>query len=170
MRIDTKSSGATNGRILEIITLLLAEMGGRRELADVDTRKLYDKGYSDVEVSTAVTWLMDKLALSSMQVQLFQSGPKYNPNLPPRDQFRTFHEVEQSMFSVDSQGYLLQLRELGLLSDGELEMIIDRVWFFGGQNIALESLREIAAQVIFDFNDSTRSHSRMMLGTHDTIH
>jgi uncharacterized protein Smg (DUF494 family) len=143
MRIDTKSSGATNGRILEIITLLLAEMGGRRELADVDTRKLYDKGYSDVEVSTAVTWLMDKLALSSMQVQLFQSGPKYNPNLPPRDQFRTFHE---------------------------LEMIIDRVWFFGGQNIALESLREIAAQVIFDFNDSTRSHSRMMLGTHDTIH
>ncbi len=170
MRIDTSSAGASNGRILEIITHLLAEMGNRRELADIDTRKLYDKGFSEIEVSTACTWLMDKLALSSMQAQLFQSSPKYKPSPEPRDQFRPFHEFEQSMFSVDSRGYLLQLRELGLLSDGELEMIIDRVWFFGGHNVGLDSIREIAGQVIFDFNDSTRSHSRMMLGTHDTVH
>lgn len=170
MRIDTSTAGASNGRILEIITHLLADMGNRRELADIDTHSLYEKGFSEIEISTAFTWLMDKLTLSSMHAHLSQSTQKPKSNSQPRDQFRPFHETEQSMFSVDSRGYLLQLRELGLLSDGELEMIIDRVWFFGGQNVGLESIREIAGQVIFDFNDSTRLHSRMMLGTHDNVH
>jgi uncharacterized protein Smg (DUF494 family) len=167
MKSEKHYAGSASGRILEIITLLLGEMRERKELAEVDTRKLAEKGYSEMEISTAFSWLFDKLALSMMQVEFVQETPKNF--VKGREQFRPFHEFERNLLSKDAQGYLLQLRELGLLSDQEMETIIDRAWFFGAQNVGLETLHELAAQVIFDFNDASRSGSRMMLNIGDRV-
>jgi uncharacterized protein Smg (DUF494 family) len=170
IRNDNQSAPITSGRILEIITYLLGQMKDRKDLADVNTRELTERGYSQAEISTAFSWLLDKLALASIQADLFRTESSRTDNKAIRDQYRPFHEFENGLMSVEACGYLLQLREFGLLSDIEMEAIIDRIWFFGGSNIDLTSIQEISAQVIFDFNDSARTGSRMMLRSTDTIH
>lgn len=157
------------GRIMEIVLYLVGEMQHRKELAEIDTAPLAARGYSTNEISTAFSWLFDKLARA-------MTGEPVYPRLTKpfsaagRMTFRPFHEVERSLLSRDARGYLLQLRELGLIGDGELEMIIDRLWYVDAQDVGVETIRDICADVIFHFNDSMLPGSRSMLGLHDSIH
>lgn len=155
------------GRIMEIVMYLVAEMEHRKELADIDTSTLRTLGYTETEISTAFSWLFDKVARTVTQEAMYTAAKPFSP--VGRMSFRPFHEVEHSLLSREARGYLLQLREIGLIGDSELEMIIDRLWYVGAQNVALETIRDISADVIFHFNDSLVPGSRFMLGLQDSI-
>lgn len=168
MKTEDISSRALKGtgRVMEVILFLVGEMRRNKQLGDIDLGKLADKGYTESEVSTAFSWLFDKMALSVSQSNVTSlSNDSHIGNTP----FRIYHDLEQSFLSSEARGYLIQLRELGLLKDSEMELLIDRLWFTSSQSIGLENIRDLAAAIIFDFEDSSRIGSRMMLNVTDRV-
>lgn len=157
------------GRVMEIVLYLVGEMRRNKQLADIDLKKLSDRGYSESEVSTAFTWLVDKIMVAGHQAELTPMAAQKAFETAGRSPFRIYHELELSILDQDARGYLMQLRELGLLKDAEMELLIDRLWLVGAQQIALEDVREMTANLIFDFNDSSRLGSRLMLSLTDRV-
>ena len=151
---------------MEIILFLVGEMRRNKQLGDIDLGKLADRGYTESEVSTAFSWLFDKVALSVSQSNVTDLSKQAKIGNAP---FRIYHDLEQSFLSAEARGYLIQLRELQLLKDSEMELLIDRLWFIGTQDIGVEDVRDLAAAIIFDFDDSTRIGSRMMLNVTDRV-
>lgn len=169
---DIASSG--HDRIIEIVMFLLKEIRGKN-ITEIDLSPLNDRGFTQTEISTAFSWLFDKLTMRSSEVMPMVSNAVQSLKTMQEgpievSTFRIFHDVERSVLSMESQGYLLQMRELGLLSDAELEMLIDRILVSGTQQVNLQEIKELAGNLIFDFDDSSRIGSRMMLSAKDTIH
>jgi uncharacterized protein Smg (DUF494 family) len=158
--VSRKTSVGT-GRVMEIILFLVGEMRRNKQLGDIDLHKLSERGFTETEVSTAFSWLFDKMALTERQSNVTKS--------PGNSAFRIYHELEQSFLTSEARGYLIQLRELELLKDSEMELLIDRLWFLGAPNIGLEAVKEAAVELIFDFSDASRMDNRMMLNVTDRV-
>jgi uncharacterized protein Smg (DUF494 family) len=163
---------------MEILVFLLAEMRGDKSLTEIDLKPLSQRGFSETEISTAFSWLFDKIALNG--------GPDDNPlvfaepvtrfaNLDPRrdlatdSSVRVYHDVERAVIGAEAQGYLLQVHQLGLLSDSDVEFIIDRIMMAGVPSVSLDDVKDLVATTAFDFEDSFRTHSRLMLNASDRI-
>jgi uncharacterized protein Smg (DUF494 family) len=162
-----KENPLRTGRIMEIVLYLVGEMQHRKELAEIDTTTLQTLGYSDTEISMAFSWLFEKVARSVSEETIYAGAKPFSSG--GRMSFRPFHEVEHSLLSREARGFLLQLREIGLIGDGELETIIDRLWYIGAHNVGLDTIRDISADVVFHSNDSMLPGSRFMLGVQDSI-
>jgi uncharacterized protein Smg (DUF494 family) len=163
-------------RIMEIIVFLLAEMREDKQLTEIDVRPLAKQGFSQSEISTAFSWLFDKIAASSLEqapvvlaTSFTSDGFVDASRRYTEGPFRVYHDAERNIIAVEAQGYLLQLRELGLLSDNELEMVIDRIMMSGVPAVNLLEMKELVASMVFDFDDSTRMGSRMMLNASDRV-
>jgi uncharacterized protein Smg (DUF494 family) len=169
--MDVRPSGQQE-RIVEILVFLLDEMKNNKQLTEIDLAVLSARGFSETEISTAFSWLLDKIAVAGPKAELKATSfgtevPKIYHQRPAS--FRVYHESERAVLSPKVQGYLLQLRALGLLSDNELEQLVDRVVMSGIHMVDMNDIRWIVANTIFDFDDSTRLSSRMMLSVNDTI-
>jgi uncharacterized protein Smg (DUF494 family) len=161
MKTDHISASAIGtGRVMEIILFLVGEMRRNKQIADIDLAKLSERGFTDSEVSTAFSWLFDKMAVTERQS--VASNPRSST-------FRIYHELEQAYLTSEARGYLTQLRELELLKDSEMELLIDRLWLLGAPGIGLDAVRDAAAEIIFDFSDASRMDSRMMLSLTDRV-
>ncbi len=165
-------------RIMEILVFLLAEMRGNKTISEIDLKPLSQRGFSETEISTAFSWLFDKIALNTVSEEspLIFSAPFGRPrDLDPTRGFnsdssvRIYHDVERSVIGAEAQGYLLQVHELGLLSDSDVEFIIDRIMMAGVPSVTLEDVKELVASTAFDFEDSFHAHSRLMLNASDRI-
>ncbi len=149
-------------KIIEIIVFLVQELKQDKRLGEIDLRLLSDSGYTENEISTAFSWLFDKINLGE---NILTGDERPSPHA-----FRMLHEAERNVFTPDAHGYLIQLRELGLLDDMGLEQVIDRIMMAGFARVGVDTIKSIVASVIFDFDDSTRIGSRVMLNSKDTIH
>jgi uncharacterized protein Smg (DUF494 family) len=160
MKTEQAVSAIGTGRVMEIILFLVGEIRRNKQIGDIDLKHLSDQGFTEIEVSTAFSWLFDKMALS---------GKQSVASNPRNAAFRVYHEMEQSFLTQDARGYLMQLRELELLKDSEMELLIDRLWFLGAADIGLDAVKEAAAELIFDFSDASRLDNRMMLSVTDRV-
>lgn len=149
-------------KIIEIIVYLINEMRSHKRLGDIDLRVLADRGYTENEISTAFSWLFDKINMGE-NILIDEE-----PNTP--HSHRVLHDAERSVITPDAHGYLIQLRELGLLDDATIEIIIDRIMMAGFNRIGSAEMKMLIASILFDYDDSTRVGSRLMLNSKDTIH
>ena len=163
-------------RIMEILVFLLAEMRGNKQLTEIDLKPLSQRGFSQTEISTAFSWLFDKIALSGFEenpvilsASFADDGVAKATRTIQNAPFRIYHEVERSVLSVEAQGYLLQIQELGLITSSDLELIIDRIMMAGVPTASLSDVKELVGIMIFDFDDSTRAGSRLMLNYSDRV-
>jgi uncharacterized protein Smg (DUF494 family) len=173
---QTTAQRAGRERVMEIIVFLLAEIRQNKQLTEIDLKPLTRQGFSQSEISTAFSWLFDKIASSSLEhapialaTTFTAEGYVEASRNYTEGPFRVYHDAERSIIAVDAQGYLLQLRELGLLADNELEMVIDRIMMSGVPAVSLSEMKELVASMVFDFDDSTRVGSRMMLNASDRV-
>ena len=149
-------------RIVEIIVYLIHEMREDKRLGEIDLRALSERGYTQNEISTAFSWLFDKINLGD---SILPEGTRTLPH-----SHRVLHETERSVITPEAYGYLLELRELGLLDDMDIEQTIDRIMMAGFVTVAIADMKSVVAAVIFDYDDSNRIGSRLMLNSKDTIH
>lgn len=149
-------------RIIEIIVYLVNEMRNNKSLGEIDLKVLEEGGYTQAEISSAYSWLFDQLAVSNEILPHIerQVGRSY----------RILHEVEKMVIAPEAQGYLIQLRELGIISDGMLEAVIDRAMISGYTEIGLEETRAIVASLVFEKGDLKRIGNRTISPSSDTIH
>jgi len=145
-------------KVVELLIILMSEIRAEKQLAEIDTSDLQERGYTQSEISQALSWLHDHMQHGPEAKTVAQTG---------QGSRRILHEAEKGVIPTEGQGYLIQLVELGLLGDRDLETVIERAMLSGYDRLTLDELREIVAGVL-----STREHgpNRMFLNNEDTIH
>jgi uncharacterized protein Smg (DUF494 family) len=140
-------------RIMEIVIFLVqmlqeneGKLGDLKELF-VDLRKL---GFTENEINSAYSWVFEEiLPLSESYFKANKANGSYN---------RVLNEVERSSFTPQGLGTLLQMRNLGILSEELQEAVIDRVVLLGKQKADSEMVRILASALVFNNFSSSSPH------------
>ncbi|MDC1068626.1 DUF494 family protein, partial [Candidatus Kapabacteria bacterium] len=103
-------------RIVELITIVLQELKKNIRISDIDIENLIGKGYTSSEISTAFSWLVDRIEFNTN----FNTGDDST-----EDSFRFLHDAEQEMFTKEAWGEVIQLKTLGILSYENVETLIE---------------------------------------------
>lgn len=147
-------------RIVEIITLVVAEMQRNKSIADINTENLIKLGYSNSEISTALSWLIDRLEFSE------NSFIKHTPD---SNSFRILHEAEKDLFTIEAWGEVIQMHALGLLTNEHIEILIERTALMGFKQIDTKQLRLFVAYLVFNVMVNNQPTSQLMLQGNETI-
>jgi len=148
-------------KIIEIIVYLLSELKNNKQLADVDMENLANLGYTQNEINTAFSWVYSKI----------YAGEKIflDPKSDTRSQ-RFLHDAEQNIVSPEAYGYLVQLKELGLINNMDIDLIIDKIMVSSYSNVSKEDMKSIIATYLLDIDEMNDTNSRVMINLNDTIH
>ena len=147
-------------KVIEIIVLLLGELKDNKKLGEVDVQKLTRMGYTQNEINTAFSWIYSKIKTGEKILDIKSSNKRSH---------RVLHEVEKNIISADAFGYIIQLRELGLLNDTEIEDLIDKIMASGYMKVTQEDMKQIIAGYLLDIDEMTNTNKRIILNTNDTI-
>lgn len=149
-------------RIIEIIVFVIGELNNNKQLADVDINKLQKLGYTSSEISTAFSWLVDRIEFSD---DVLNENFAHSTN-----SFRVLHEAEEELFTTEAWGEMVQLKMLGLINNQIIESIIERALMNGALKIDSKILNSILAAILFNPAENSEYGSRVMLKGNDTIH
>ncbi len=147
-------------KLVEILVILMDKIkrkglgGGQMELL---TGELQDQGYSQQEISTAFSFLIERAQDSS------------SVSAPDSRSFRVLNDVERIFISKEAYGYLLQLASLELISPGELEGIIDKALMVATPFLSIDDIKLLAAEVLFDIPGGIDFSGENLPPT-DTVH
>jgi len=143
-------------RIVEILLLLMDELHENKRLGDIDVTALARHGYTPTEISSAFSWLFDRIEGHHAPSERFQDTSPGS--------IRLLHPAEQAVFTPDGYGYLLQCHQLGLLSAEEVETVIERTMMAGFTTAGAQEIKALVAGMLFDSDRTTGG------GPTDTIH
>lgn len=149
-------------KIVEILVYLISELRKNTPIGDIDLSILSQRGYSTTEISTAFNWLFEKV--NHGDAIITDTAPS-SPH-----SHRVLHEAERLVISSEAYGYLIQLRELGLINDLDIEVLIDRVMMSGYATVSIEEIKLLVVSLLMENDDSMNFGSRKMLHGNDTIH
>ncbi len=129
----------TSRLLMQMIERILAEPGSVEDM-DSLVEYLSMLGFTSTEVGHAMGWLL------SARADVDESSP-HRVGHAPRS-IRVLHESESCLLTTKAQGYLIQLRELGVLDDVMVEKVIQAALVGGDEILDREDVAEIAASVI----------------------
>ena len=135
-----------NERVVEVLVYIMNEIRDDKQAAtklDMLSRDLLQRGYTENEISSAFTWLFDRYKVDFEEL-LRHRDPASNHS------FRILHDLERLVISPVAQGYLLQLRALGLLDDADIEGVIERAMMTGSPRIDENEIKSIVASMLFN--------------------
>jgi uncharacterized protein Smg (DUF494 family) len=139
-----------NNHILDILALIMKEIQ-QSESEDLDLQLIIDilseQGFSDDDISTAITWIMNNQNHIDRMIQGSPAGI-------PRPIWRHLNAGESNAISPRAYSYLFHLRELQLLSDDDMERIIERAVTLHISQIDIEDIQDLIAAVVLDFESS----------------
>jgi len=148
-------------KIVEILIYLIGEIRKNTPITDIDLSVLSQRGYSTTEISTAFNWLFEKISHGENIVT--ETGEISSTS------HRVLHDAERMVITSEAYGYMIQLRELGLISDMDIEVIIDRIMMSGYPTVDGEEIKSHVAALLAENDDSLNGGSRTMLNGKDTI-
>jgi uncharacterized protein Smg (DUF494 family) len=142
-----------NERVVEILILIMSEIKQSRDGAknlEVLSKDLIQRGYTENEISSAFSWLLNRL--NSESEELIQNqGPTSDRS------FRLLHEIERSIIATEAFGYIIQLKELGIIDEVEVEQVLERAMMLGTSQVNVADIKSIVASILFNpenFKDS----------------
>jgi uncharacterized protein Smg (DUF494 family) len=145
-------------RIVEIILFLVNELRSNKRLSDVDVSELTKDGYTQSEITSAFSWVFERLSVGQ---------PVTTSEQAAQTSQRILHDVEKMVINPQAYGYLLQCQQLGLIATNDIETIIERVMVAGFSTIGLPEMKSFIAGFLFD---AEGSNGQISLTTNDTIH
>jgi uncharacterized protein Smg (DUF494 family) len=150
-------------KIVEILIYLLLEIKEKQSLNDIDLSKLEESGYSPLEISAALSWLFEKMRFNETQLPSHVSADSSRS-------FRIFHDVEKLAIDAQARGFLMQLRELNLVTEIELEYVIERIMLSGYSRANIEDVKAIVSSVFFEMKDPSLYGTSNKIFDSGTIH
>ncbi len=147
-------------RIIEIIVFVISELKQNKHISDIDVDELQKLGYTNSEISTAFSWLADRIEFSEQVVA--------ESSIRSTDSFRIFHDAEKELFTRDALGELIQFQSLGLLNNDHIESLIERALMSGLMEVDTQTLKTFVAGILFSASANADSN-RVMLRGNDTI-
>lgn len=148
-------------RIIEIIVYVISELRQKKEISEIDLDTLEKLGYSNSEISTAFSWIIDQADMTDSKVSEVQFTNSRS--------FRILHEVERDLFTKDALGELIQLHSLKILSNDNIESIIERTLLTGASKIDSADLKSMVSDMLFNSQFNNSIGSRILLRGNDTI-
>ncbi|MEK7818747.1 MAG: DUF494 family protein [Bacteroidota bacterium] len=149
-------------KIVDIIVFILRKMKKEIHLKDIDMKILAKKGYTPNEISTALSWLEENISRKSKST-IEKSKNKTNA-------FRILHNIERGVINSEAFGYLIELKELGIINDVETENIIDRLMASELLVVSIEEMKAIVSSFILEGKISGRNFTISPSHNFDTIH
>ncbi|CAN5604192.1 hypothetical protein BH10BAC5_BH10BAC5_29170 [soil metagenome] len=147
-------------KIIEIIVHILSEIRNSKHINELDLNSLKIEGYTDAEINSAFAWLYSKIDAGE---SLFVENRKLNKS------HRFFHKSEKNILTLEAIGYLIQLKELNIISDLDEELILDKVFFLGYQKADVGEIKLIVASLIFNLEDKSDILGRLILQNNETV-
>lgn len=113
------------------------------EHPDKDTleTELEHVGFPESEIQKAFRWLESMTVIG----QTADTDGKISPELA----MRHYTPLEQEKLTVECQGYLLFLEQIGVLDAGTREIVIERSLALDSDEIELEQLQWLVLMVLF---------------------
>ncbi len=148
-------------RVVEIIMFLVSELKSSKQLSDIDVSLLAKNGYTQSEISTAFSWLFERMNVGQSVVDGSEGKDS---------SYRLLHTAEQMVIATEAYGYLLQCRQLGLITNSDVEVIIERVMAAGFSHVGLPEMKSFVAGMLFEVDGQQGTGGRVSLGSNDTIH
>jgi len=143
-----------DNRVLEIVFYLvdhIQERHGRlTDLGDISL-DLQGLGYSDDEIASAYSWILEHLQASSEH--LYSAFPAGTGST------RILTDLERFQFAPEAHSFLVRLRSMCIIDDEQLEAILERVTAIGQDPITLDQIKLIASSVAFDESGELESDS-----------
>ena len=133
-----------SNRILEIVVLLIDYFRESQDhFSNMDdlSVSLKARGYTDSEISSAYSWLMERYENSPESY--FSSFPDLNGSQ------RVFSEEERFQLSIDAQGLLHKLLSLGLIDNEQFESVLERAAMISNMPLDLDQVKMVASTLIF---------------------
>ncbi len=150
-------------KIVEILIYVLNEVkNSNKTIGEIDFKDLERKGYTQSEISTAISWLYER---ANPEREFIERGIEQQPH-----SFRILHPAERFIISPEANGYLIQLREFNILSDQELELVIERAMLSGYEQLSLSEIQTIVNSVLFgNFDTFDIRRGQIIFNASDTI-
>ena len=148
-------------RIVEIILFLVNELKSNKQLSDVDVSLLSQIGYTQSEISTAFSWLFERLSVGESILTSGVAAPSSH---------RMLNDVEKMVILPDAYGYALQCHQLRLLNNNDMETIIERIMAAGFSTVGINEMKSFIAGLLFDMDNPSGSKGHIFLGNNDTVH
>jgi uncharacterized protein Smg (DUF494 family) len=145
-------------RVVEIILFLVNELRSNKRLNEVDVSSLTRDGYTQSEISSAFSWLFERLS-AGKPITEKSSGASTS--------HRMLNDSEKMVVGPLAYGYLLQCHQLGLLNNVDVETIVERIMMAGFAAVGLPEMKSFVAGYLFDMENNS---GQISLGTNDTIH
>ncbi|MFQ5772757.1 MAG: DUF494 family protein [bacterium] len=134
-----------NERVVEILLYIMSEIrrsSDESKQLELLSKDLIKKGYTECEISSAFSWLLTRLQNESEEIVQNQGPTLHNS-------FRLLHEIEHSIISTEAYGYIIQLKELGIINELDVEQILERAMMLGSTKVHIEDIKSIVAAMIF---------------------
>jgi uncharacterized protein Smg (DUF494 family) len=131
-------------RVVEILIYIMSEIRRNRSASkklDLLSQNLIKQGYTESEISSAFTWLLDRIDSETEELL-----PKQNQGL--NHSFRHLHEIERSIISPQAYGYIIQLKELGIIDDIDFEQILERALMLGTAQVGISEIKPIVSSLL----------------------
>ncbi|UCD63584.1 MAG: DUF494 family protein [Candidatus Zixiibacteriota bacterium] len=139
-------------RILEIVVFLMDYMRDAHEHqseADDVSAALRNLGYSDQEISAAYNWFLEQF--KGAPEQFFSKFPK------DRSSQRVLTNTERAFISPEAHGFLIKLLHGRVITEEQMEAIIEKSAFFASEPISIEQIKIISSAVVFNETDDLES-------------
>ena len=133
-------------------------MRSNKRLNDVDVSSLTRDGYTQSEISSAFSWLFERMSVGKSMTGV-SSGSSAS--------HRMMNDAEKMIIGSQAYGYIIQCQQLGLLTNGDVETIIERIMMAGFAAIGLPEMKSFVAGYLFDMDGK---NGQVSLGINDTIH
>ncbi len=118
---------------------------------DILREELLQAGFGEPEVDRALDWLD---GLSARHLPPFS-------NQPAERSVRLFNTFELSRLDADCRGYILYLEQIGILSPGQRELVIDRLVALGAGDIDVEQVKWVVLMVLFSQPGQEKAFAQM---------
>ncbi len=158
-------------RIIDIIMLLMSQLkinndgnsSAGKQIQDINFSEVLDKkDFTEKEISTAVSWMKDKLwsdkpnEINSLQFS--------NQNV-----YRFISADEKELFTEDALELLMRLQALNLISNEHIDIMLEKANFLGFRQINSDMIKQYIAIFLFEAPDLGYTGSRTLLNYFDKI-
>jgi uncharacterized protein Smg (DUF494 family) len=147
-----------NERIIEIILYLVTRLQKNDTIEQTDVAVLTEDGYSDAEIGAAFRWISG------------EEQPAEIPNETSNISHRVLHRDERVLFEPPAWGLLQQFVALGIITNAQLEDIIDNAMLVGFDRMQTDDVKRLVASVLLDTAPDYGSGKHMPRTGLDTIH
>lgn len=147
-------------RIVELISIVLQELKNNIRISDIDINSLLKQGFTNSEISTAFSWLVDRIEFDNS----FISGESEN-----QESFRMLHDAEKELFDKDGWGFIIQLKTLGIMTTQQVENLIENLMSSGIIRADKRFLKKYIWNQILNENLKIEEGSRLILKGNELI-